>query len=720
MPTDQNTSSEQPNNSTPTDQPIGAGAVLPPSQSASKKRFGLTKKKLLILAAVLLLGGGAFAYWQFFMKDSEGSDGSSFSQTDLAGKDLPLKDNLDFADKFLPDYSDMRGYADTGGEHWYASFKSIIVTQEGDYRVYNQHQFDGLSSFTGVMETDDQIWISGQGGVARYQHPSDTFKTYLKGEANTALFVDPFDGTLYAATFGTTYVYDKQADEFKPMEGAPRGVRTFGFTKNHVISTAPNHNENNNPVQLYNKQSKQWSVPSSLQYFAAGKRSSEVDQITVDGQVITYGRHVNYQSCEQEGQYPATVIYQLKDDGSFEELKDLQAQFAKNEAHGYAYSRTALRGSGSCNGDGSDAFVVDLKVDNGKVAAANKRALDYDNGFAFYTYADRVDQLEKEIGFAPKTAYVHATADGSVFSVWHSSRAKSLVSTNGAYKNVDRRASFSTNGSVFSYVECAGGQYVIESSGKTGDFTQPFLLTIQKIESSSPTEVYKTQNEPLYESVAAEFFMANSEGICVDDNIVLLGTNKIGVFDPAAKKLTPQDLGNTTSMELSTVNKARTEFNFVDVGSRQFVRVGKDAAQKKAVTFANNVLSSSETNGTKLYVFNDNHVVLAQSDSKQEGSHKLVTFKAQDGTVVKNSALSKVPSDGIEYDSERFVLQYDDGETKLINAATHEDSTISKSGSIIADDSFPIIKDSNSEFIVSDGHVWFTAQHWGVIGYKVS
>lgn len=149
----------------------------------------------------------------------------------------------------------------------------------------------------------------------------------------------------------------------------------------------------------------------------AGETSKEVDQITVDGKVLLYGRSADYQSCEDRGKHPATVAYQFKDDGSFEKLADLNTLFYENEAFPYALSPTSLVSAESaCEGDGKD-FVVDLTVKEGTITYTNKRASDAERRFGYYSYQDRIEQLEKEIGIASKIRYMHALPDSTVVSL---------------------------------------------------------------------------------------------------------------------------------------------------------------------------------------------------------------------------------------------------------------------------------------------------------------
>lgn len=709
---------EQDTGSKPAPSILESSILSSPAISTKTARPKL-KKLVIIILVILLVAAGALAYLKFYKKDMVATQNNQTNHNvSISRKDLPLVDTTSFADKFLPDYSDMRGYTEMGSEHWFVAFKSIIVTKDGKYRVYTTHEFDGITSFTGIVKMDGQIWISGQGGTARYDSKNDSFKTYLKGELNVKLYVDPFDSNMYAATFKTAYAYDKKSNTFSLINPSnnPSSIKEFGFTKDYVVATSSNNSENNSPLQVLNKQTRRWSAPSGLQYFKANARSAEVSLVTVGDKIIVYGRHVEYQSCAGQGKYPATVVYQFTETGSFEELKDLTTLFSNNEANGYAYSSTALTG-GSCGDNASGKFVVDLKVENGKVVATNKRKLDIDSGTSFYTYQDRMDQLEKELGFAPKLIFVHPATDGSIFSVWQSSKSSSLVSTKGAYKDLKKRGTFEKSG-VLAYVECAGGQYVIDSTSKYGAFGPPFLNAVLKLENNSSSIVYTTTNKPLYEGVDAEVALANSEAVCVDGSLVMLGPSQLITFDTKAKTLKKQDLGNNTEMDLSIVNKARTGFSFVDTQQSQLVSIGASVAQKKSVPFAKSALGPMESVSTKLFVFNENQVVIAQSSYKQGDGSRIVTLKSQDGAMVESTKVTKNIYDGLAYDDARFILQYGDGETKIINNATHKGDTISKPASIISDN-FSILKDANSEFVSADGYVWFSAENWGIIGYKV-
>lgn len=72
--------------------------------------------------------------------------------------------------------------------------------------------------------------------------------------------------------------------------------------------------------------------------------------------------------------------------------------------------------------------------------------------------------------------------------------------------------------------------------------------------------------------------------------------------------------------------------------------------------------------------------------------------------------------DGIAYGANRFIVQFNDGATEVMDSLTHVATTIS---AWTPDTSFPILKNADSAYIIDDGHIWFAADNWGIIGYKL-
>jgi hypothetical protein len=691
------------------------GVPVPPiPEPQKKKRFRLNRRTLMLSVMLLLVAGCAAAYLFLYTKDTEPTNESTKQQVvSIEGKDIQVIEDQPFADKFIPNYSDVRGYIEYGGEHWYATFSSIIITKDNAYRLYTAKQFKDISSFTGMVEFDGSVWVSGQGGAAK-QVSDKEFKDYLNGESNVQLYVDPIDNSLYAATFNNLYVYDKLSDAFSEIDTRVEGhSMQLGFNKQYVIAADINRSGLTSPLRLYDKKSKSWSDTSSGMFGSSGISGI----VRVEQKTLIYGRTNGYESCEQAGIIPSGDFYQVEEDGSLTQLPELVELFKNNEAYAGPYSATSLRGSRSCNADGTDEFAVDLAIEDDKIVAKKKAELGFYSGTSYYTYLDKVEQLQAEIGFGPKISLVQSRGE-DVLSIWADVEGKSaLYSTKNVVKSVQKVDENASEGARI--VACGGDDFIINGTSRSLDYSGPYLLSISKVGTSENEVVYETTNEPQYEGVSAELDLAHAGAICVDNKIILLGSTRIGIFDPTSKKLNLQPHGYNASVDSAVVAHDGASFIFIDYVNKKLVRVGADVSKLTAVPVAEAAIMDGEDGySTHLYLADDELAVFSTRGNKQ--STRIVTVSAKDGSVIEKTDVERVVVDGAQYDATRFVLQYDNGETKLVDNKTLKGTTISKETSISSGDQawFALVKDPNSEFIVADGYVWFSAANWGVVGYK--
>ncbi len=676
----------------------------------------------LILAVLVSMGtGGFFVYRR--PKTSQTIPASTLSpaaQKNAAPitktpENLPFVDSAPFADKYLPFYGDMRGYAENGSSHWYASFMNIIRTDGASYRVYTPFDIAGITTFTHVIAVNGDIWIGGQGGVAKYQPDSDTFKLYLPGEQNTKLYYDSFDQTMYVTTFANIYSYNEQTDSFSSMPGAPSNIHDFLMTKDAIIS-ADGGNNDGSPVMVYDKQSKTWSAITDLAFVKAGGRSSEVYGMLVGGIPVVYGRDAEYNSCADQGVHPATVVYSYQNN-RFVEEEALTELFREHEAFAYSLSPTALR-TGECGQQ--KEFYVDLALQDGKIVASEKKEAK-PSGFGFYTYEDKIQQLSSELSLTPEIDLLY-TDKNTTYTYWRDT-ASNFGSTgeirstaSGVNTKPSKLVDNSNFGNGIRFVECSGATYFINTTGDGIMFNSSYLLSVSKVNGDGTvSEIYKTTNKPLYEGVSAEFSIQTVDAYCNGNKLVMLGVDSIGTLDLTTQKFTQIQYGGKST--IGAINHDKSHFISVDRNTGQLYVLSDDIDTKKTLAYDKTLTDAP--GDVRILAATNSRLVLSITTYDPQRS-RLITLSLDDGSTIADVQLDKIISSGGYYDETDFILQYSDGETKLVNTDSLIGRVISKPATTqYADHSFSIVKVQNTNFIVEENMVWFSAEYWGIVGYSV-
>ncbi|MFZ2125120.1 MAG: hypothetical protein WA087_01760 [Candidatus Saccharimonadales bacterium] len=716
---------------------VNAKNVSPEPQISSpqvKPKMARSKQvlflMLLCLTAVLVVGVAVFSMLK------PGVDNNANISTALAKNEVQFpKDksilpavSTEFADKYVPGFSDMRGYAENGDEHWYATFGNIIRTNKNGYMVITPADVSPITNFTDVITVNGQIWIGGQGGVGKYNSSDGSVKTYLHGKYNTVFKHDKYSDKLYVATSEGLYEYNSEGDEFNIVEGVDSslGFDDVAFTKEYIVTVSSTNAYNDSPVRILNKNTKTWAVVSDWQFSAANQRSSDVAMIVVDGVIMVYGRDVGFTGCSDVGSRPETVFYSFNN-GTFKKEPELSNIFDNYEARLYDMSSNSIVGDGDCAN--KDSFTVDLKVMDGKVVATNQRTISDDklnSSYGYYTYQDRIVQLEKEIGFSSRIYVINKTKDGVVHAVWRGSDyaqlpvSTSLVASNGDVltgSKVETDITGAGDGYI-SRIDCGGSTYILD---KGAMYQSQYLVSIKKLVNGKLETVYTAKNTPQYESIGVELMLANVDPVCSNGRIVILGLDSIGVFAPNTKLLSKTSHGYIVG---EAVLDGNDNFVFMDQNTQSIVIIKDDISKVKVVKFKvveNNSKNSNFLDYNLLGATDKYFSVVSFDYSDTAESDILYTFSALDGSLVKQTTIDGDTYTGAPLNASSFVTQHNNGKTQIIDYTSHDTKTISKAKSIVAkDDSFPIIKNPLTNYIVSDdGYLWFTADSRGLIAYKL-
>lgn len=681
-------------------------------------------KKVILIVAVVMLLCVAAVILIIAADDDQSASETSQDEADSASVELtqnsitPLG-NVPFADLYVPDFSDMRGYAEVADEHWYAAFQNVIVTSNGQYRVYTRDNFDSITSFTDVVNRNGEVWIGGQGGVARYKPNSDSFDTFLIGESNVDLSVDPFDGKLYVGTFKGFFIWEDSNSSFVEVPGTDRGQShdEVAFTDTHIIVKSTTDAYNNSPVRVYEKSSQKWASPDNLAYTAAGERSSDISIMNINNVPLVYGRDARYTSCETSSVYPASVFYSFRD-GEFVSENQLNEVFKSNEAQAYSASAVSLLGSGSCNDE--DDFVVDIVQQGDSFVAENRRVSDKNSGYSFYTFTDRIEQLAQELGFAPSIYPANMVGD-KIYSLWNSRHdstiPRQVVRTDGATTNTEAVLSNSDLGLAVSFVECGGSSFVLNSSSRLAGLGDPFLISIFKVDGDEPSEIFSATNTPIYEGVDAQFNVANAEGLCINDKVVILGTNALGILNPADNMFTQVGLNEYVRPTANTINANKDGFVFVNSNSNKLITIQDSLESKKSVDISLGGFNSNRS--ISFVAASSSRAAIGIIDFTEKNADMLVTVNLNNGNTVESTELDKQIGAASNLDETRFILQYGDAETKLVNYNTHIGETISTQ-EFDPNETFNPGISPDSAFVFDGTHVWFHADGWGLLGYKVN
>ena len=226
---------------------------------------------------------------------------------------------------------------------------------------------------------------------------------------------------------------------------------------------------------------------------------------------------------------------------------------------------------------------------------------------------------------------------------------------------------------------------------------------------------YETSNTPLYEGVDAEMNLANSRGVCINEKIILLGVDSLGEFDPATNSLNQQVLGQFTEPGASVV-KDNGSFAFIDVDAQSLVMVAEDSINRNITDISQYNLTGT---AVELATANEDEAVFLVRDYEKDDLPTLVTIDARNGEIVEETKLKKNVVAVGQYNDDKFILQYSDGETKIVDNRNHLGNTISKFA-FTEDVIFTHTISALSEFIVHDGFVWYNADGWGLIGLRAS
>lgn len=276
-----------------------------------------------------------------------------------------------FSGVFLPNFNDVRGTADRGSEKWVAAQVAVRIK---DNKVTFFSQKDGLAAnnTTGVINHNNQIWFTSQGGASKYIDSENRFKTYLDGESNINLFEDPYDKKLYASTVENFFIYNDKTDEWSRVDNGPINSNQMKSNQDFIIATS----QQSKPAVVFNKQDGNWTVSSIPDY-----GDQEVFHIFKVGErIFIYGRSKNYNSCNDQGKEAASLFFEFKN-GKWAPVDILNKTFINNDPSILKSETTSSQisfynGKNPCSGDNLNSkylkTVVDFSNNSVKIISQNE------------------------------------------------------------------------------------------------------------------------------------------------------------------------------------------------------------------------------------------------------------------------------------------------------------------------------------------------------------
>ena len=294
---------------------------------------------------------------------------STFTLLQKKNSSIQLPDNK-FSGVFLPNFDVIRGTTDRGSEKWVAAQVAVRIK---DNKVTFFSQKDGMAAdnTTGVINHNDQIWFTSQGGVSKYIDNENRFKTYLVGESNINLFEDPYNKKLYASTFQNFFSFNDETDQWSRDDSGPINSHEIEFSKDFIIATS----QQSTPAVIFDKQTGKWST-SSIPEFS----SQEVFILFKSRErIFIYGRSKNYNGCGQYGKEPASLFFEYKN-SQWTPVDVLNKTFANYEPY---ISRNEIIGNlipfynekKPCSNDGINGgslkTIVDFSGNDVKIVSQN-------------------------------------------------------------------------------------------------------------------------------------------------------------------------------------------------------------------------------------------------------------------------------------------------------------------------------------------------------------
>lgn len=354
-----------------------------------KKKIKTSTGLIIVVTAGIILFGGFFVY--YFLTES----GTKTNTSSIKNQESEVITSME--DDILPNFSDIRKVVDVNGEKWVAT-NGIIKLKENKIRLYTQK--DGLpgSGATDLVVFNNEIWAGFQGGVAKYDAKKDNFSSYLEGEANVSLYVDPVDKKLFASTFKNFFEWNGSSWDKKVGANLPLDSRQIVFTKEYIASTSfPAH-----PVTIYSRSDKTWQKSAIAEF---GDQQGQT-LFQANDRVFLYGRSKNYQGCGEDKKEASSIFFEFKN-GKWESVPVLNQKFAYYEPIVQKIStpsvkRTFIYNTDPCSGKSESYKKVEVDFSNDNITLSSETDIKYEDVNTLdFDLASTQKALTEATGFSP-------------------------------------------------------------------------------------------------------------------------------------------------------------------------------------------------------------------------------------------------------------------------------------------------------------------------------